>query len=179
MQWRGDYIRAPRSNTASCLLLDLQLPDLNGLELQRQLAGSGHPPIIFISAAGDIASSVNAMKAGAVDFLPKPFDRQALLAAIETALARHRAARELERAGDELRGRYDLLTARERDVLPLIVSGALNKQAAAVLGISIVTVQIHRSRIMRKMAARSLAELVRMAATLRVPLRVGGAVQPR
>lgn len=160
------YMSAVRPKVPACLVLDVELPDINGLELQRNLEGAAHPPIVFITGYGTISSSVRAMKAGAVDFLSKPFDQEAILQAVETALARDRDAREAAAVRERLRQRYLSLTPRERDVLPLIVGGLLNKQGAAKLGISIVTFQIHRSNVMRKMAARSLAELVRMAVTL-------------
>ncbi len=150
----------------ACLVLDVHLPDINGLDLQSQTASGAHPQIVFITGHGDIPTSVRAIKAGAVDFLTKPLREADLIRAIRAAIAQDRAAR-LERADlSELRRRQACLTPRERDVLPLVVSGLLNKQAAAELGISEVTLQIHRSRIMRKMEAGSLAELVRMAGKL-------------
>lgn len=169
-----DYLLAPRPDVPSCLLLDLHLPGLNGLELQGRLVAGAPPPIVFISAGSDIESSVAAMKAGAMDFLPKPFSLDALLAAVEAGLARDRAARDGLLAARELRRRYESLTVREREVMALVAGGALNKQAAAQLGISIVTLQIHRGRVMRKMMAPSFAELVRMAGALDVPLSSSG-----
>jgi FixJ family two-component response regulator len=160
------YMSAVRPNVPGCLVLDVELPDINGLELQRKLETVAHPPIVFITGHGTIFSSVRAMKAGAVDFLPKPFGEEAILQAVETALAKDRAARATAVARERLRQRYVSLTRRERDVLPLIVSGLLNKQGAAKLGISVVTFQIHRGNVMRKMAAGSLAELVRISETL-------------
>jgi len=165
-----EYIQCSKPDLPACLILDVRLPDVNGLDLQGQLAKRDHPPIIFISGHGDIPSTVRAMKAGAVDFLPKPFGRKQLLPAIEEALARDKRSR-LNRAEiDQLKQRFSRLTPRERDVLPLVVAGLLNKQAASRLGISEITLQIHRGQIMRKMAARSLAELVRMAGKLEVPI---------
>jgi FixJ family two-component response regulator len=150
-------------------VLDLELPDTNGLDLQGQLAGTAHPPIVFITGHGDIPSTVRAMKAGAVDFLPKPCREEQLLAAVEAALAYDRRARAQNAELSRLRALYDTLTPRERDVLPLVVSGLRNKQAAAVLGISLITTQIHRGNIMRKMQAGSLSDLVRIAEKLQIP----------
>jgi FixJ family two-component response regulator len=163
------YIESTRPSVPGCLVLDIELPDINGLDLQSQLADTAHPPIVFITGHGDVPSSVRAMKAGAVDFLPKPCSEEQLLAAIETALARDRRTRAVTAQLDRLRSLYDTLTPREREVLPLIVSGLRNKQAAAVLGISLVTTQIHRGNIMRKMQAGSLSDLVRMAEKLQIP----------
>ena len=162
----SEYLAAQKPDVISCLLLDVNLPDLSGLELQERLAQGEHPPIIFITGYGDIPSSVKAMKAGAVDFLPKPFQQQDLVRAIREAFDRAEKARKRHAEIAELRGRYDRLTPREREVLPLIIGGLLNKQAAAELGIAEITCQVHRGQIMRKMAAGSLAELVRMAAKL-------------
>jgi FixJ family two-component response regulator len=148
----------------------MQLPDINGLDLQRQLADSYHPPIVFITGHGDILSSVRAIKAGAVDFLAKPLNQADLLTAINAAIDQDRTAR-LERAElSELKQRFTSLTPREREVLPLVVSGLLNKQAASELGITEITIQIHRSKVMQKMMAGSLPELVRMAEKLKIPL---------
>lgn len=162
----AEYRRAAKTDLPACLVLDVELPDINGLELQQKLEAEAHPPIVFVTGYGTISSSVRAMKAGAVDFLPKPFSEDALLQAVRAALANDRSAREAAAVRKERRTRYASLTPREREVLPLIVSGLLNKQSAATLGISIVTLQIHRASIMRKMAASSLAELVRTAASL-------------
>ena len=164
----ADYIRHPKPEIPACLILDVELPDINGLEFQRQLGDQDHPPIVFVTGHGDIPSSVRAMKAGAVDFLPKPFSRDQLVDAVNAAIARDRQARVERAAQAELRRRYARLTPRESQVLPLVVSGLLNKQAAAELGISEVTLQIHRSRIMQKMAADSFADLVRMAGQLKI-----------
>lgn len=166
----AEYSAYTKPDLPACLILDVELPDLNGLEFQRQLGDAYHPPIVFITGHGDIPSSVRAIKAGAVDFLAKPFSPPDLIAAIDAAIVRDRHAR-LERAERaRLQQRHSSLTPRESQVLPLIVSGLLNKQAAAELGISEVTLQIHRSRIMRKMAAESFADLVRMAGQLNIAL---------
>jgi FixJ family two-component response regulator len=153
----------------SCLILDVSLPDLNGLELQSTIAEAQHPPIVFISGHGDIPSSVRAMKAGAVDFLTKPVNEEHLLQAINAALNRDRESRRNRAELAKIEDRYASLTPRERQVLPLVISGLLNKQAAAELGISEVTLQIHRSKVMRKMEARSIVDLVRMAEKLNIP----------
>ena len=169
-----DFLNSPRPDAAACLVLDVRMPGLSGLDLQRELAGSGERiPIIFITGHGDIPMSVRAMKAGAAEFLPKPFRDQDLLDAIGQALERDEAARKERAAFAEIRGRYDKLTAREREVAPLIVRGMLNKQAAAELGISEITVKVHRRNVMRKMKVRSLAELVRIFEQLR-PLHPQG-----
>jgi len=166
-----DFLNSPRPDAAACLVLDVRMPGLSGLDLQRELAG--RIPIIFITGHGDIPMSVRAMKAGAAEFLPKPFRDQDLLDAIGQALERDQEARKERAALTEIRGRYDTLTAREREVAPLIVRGMLNKQAAAELGISEITVKVHRRNVMRKMKARSLAELVRILEQLR-PLHPQG-----
>jgi FixJ family two-component response regulator len=166
----GDYFRVPKQDLPSCLILDVALPDASGIDLQRQLSTGNHPPIIFLTGASDIPTSVRAIKAGAIDFLTKPWRNADLLAAIETAIAQdcHLRAERVECM--RLEYRHSCLTPREREVLPLVVGGLLNKQAAAKLGISETTLQIHRSRVMRKMEAESLAQLVRMAGKLAVPL---------
>jgi FixJ family two-component response regulator len=164
-----EFVGMVRPELASCLVLDVELPDINGLDLQRQLSRGAHPPIVFITGHGNIPSSVRAMKDGAVDFLPKPFSEEQLLAAIESALARDRVARTADAEVAQLRTRYESLTPRERETLPLIVGGLRNKQAAALLGISLVTIQIHRGNVMRKMRAGSLSELVLMSETLQIP----------
>jgi FixJ family two-component response regulator len=166
----AEYIEFPKPDLPACLLLDVELPDINGLDLQSQIADTDHPPIVFITRHGDIPSSVRAIKAGAVDFLTKPFNQHDLLEAIRAAVARDRKARRERAELLQLRRRYASLTHREREVLSLVVSGLLNKQAAAELRISLVTLQLHRSKVMQKMAAKSFAELVRMAGQLRVPL---------
>jgi FixJ family two-component response regulator len=166
----AEYLAYTKPDLPACLILDVKLPDISGLDFQRQLGDSYHPPIVFITGHGDIPSSVRAIKAGAVDFLSKPFSQPDLMTAIEAAIARDRIARQerSQRAG--LLQRYASLTPRESQVLPLIVSGLLNKQAAAELGISEVTLQIHRSRVMQKMGAGSFAELVRMAGQLQIAI---------
>jgi FixJ family two-component response regulator len=174
----GDYIRAEKPDVPSCLVLDVELPDINGLDLQRQIAKGDHPPIVFITGHGDIPSSVSAIKRGAVDFLTKPFSDDDLMKAIRIAIAQDRRQRSQRADLDLVRQRYARLTPREREVMPLVVSGLLNKQAAAELGISEVTLQIHRRNVMQKMAAASLADLVRIAERLEIPVthsrRVGG-----
>ncbi len=174
----GDYMDAEKPDVPSCLVLDVELPDINGLDLQRQIAQGDHPPIVFITGHGDIPSSVSAIKQGAVDFLTKPFGDDELMAAIRVAIAQDREQRLRRDELEMLRRRYAQLTPRERDVMPLVVSGLLNKQAAAELGISEVTLQIHRRNVMQKMAAASLADLVRIAERLEIPVthsrRAGG-----
>jgi FixJ family two-component response regulator len=160
------FLRHERSDSAGCLLLDLQLPAMSGLELQEKLHHSSNPPIIFITGRGDISSSVRAMKAGAIEFLTKPIDSDALIAAVRTALSRDRDDRVRQAELAELQRRYSRLSPREQQVLPLISAGFMNKQSAAMLGITVVTLQNHRGQIMRKMAASSLAELVRMCGAL-------------
>ncbi|APO77801.1 response regulator nodulation protein NodW 3 (plasmid) [Rhizobium etli 8C-3] len=174
----GDYVDAEKPDLPACLILDVELPDINGLELQGQIAEGDHPPIVFITGHGDIPSSVRAIKHGAVDFLTKPFSDADLMAAVHMAISEDRRKRSERAELDMLRQRYLELTPRERDVLPLVVSGLLNKQAASQLGISEVTLQIHRRNVMQKMAAASLADLVRMAERLGIPIthsrRAGG-----
>ncbi len=158
-----EFLRHKRSDEASCLVLDVRLPGRSGLELQRELAGSGEPiPIIFITGHGDIPMSVRAMKDGAVEFLTKPFRDQELLDAVQQALKMDRAAREQRAKAAELRHRYDLLTPREREVMQLVISGLLNKQIAGQLGASEVTIKMHRGQVMHKMEAESVVELLRM-----------------
>jgi RNA polymerase sigma factor (sigma-70 family) len=162
-----DFLKKRRSNVPSCLVLDVRLPGKNGLDFQLELAGKGiHIPVIFITAHGDIAMSVRAMKAGAVDFLTKPFREQDLLDAIQLALQRDRAARRQEAELALLKEHFESLTPREREVLPLVVLGLLNKQIASELGISVAAVKVHRSQLIRKMGADSLPGLVRMAEKL-------------
>jgi len=159
-----EFLKLKRPDAPSCLVLDVRLPGESGLDLQRELAdGNIHIPIIFITGHGDIAMSVKAMKAGAVEFLTKPFRDQDLLDAIQVALERDRAARQRANESAMLRKRLESLTPRERDVLPLIVAGLPNKEVAAELGTTEGTVKVHRSQLMRKMGADSLPDLVRMA----------------
>jgi FixJ family two-component response regulator len=162
----AEYLRFGNPDVPTCLVLDVSLPDIDGLELQDTIAPMQHPPIVFISGYGDIPSSVRAMKAGAVDFLTKPVNEEHLLQAINAALIRDRESRHNRAELAQLEDRYASLTPREREVLPLVVGGLLNKQAVAELGISEVTLQIHRSKVMHKMKARSVADLVRMAERL-------------
>jgi len=166
----AEYMAYPKPDVPACLVLDVELPDINGLDLQRRIAQDNHPHIVFITGHGDIPSSVRAIKAGAVDFLPKPFKEADLMRAINAALAQNRDARRKRAELAGLHQRFARLTPREREVLPLVVSGLLNKQAAAELGISEITLQIHRGSIMKKMDAGSLAELVRMAEALEIPV---------
>jgi len=166
----AEYVEYAKPDLPGCLILDVELPDINGLDFQRQLRNANHPPIVFITGHGDIPSTVRAIKDGAVDFLAKPFSQQNLMAAVDAAVACDRLAREERSERTLLQQRYASLTPRESQVLPLIVGGLLNKQAAAELGISEVTLQIHRSRIMQKMAADSFADLVRMAGRLNIAL---------
>jgi FixJ family two-component response regulator len=166
----GEYMSHPRPDLPACLILDVELPDINGLDFQKTIADGDHPPIVFLTGHGDIPSSVRAIKHGAIDFLTKPFTEQALLSAIELAVDRDRVAQKERADLESLRKRLAGLTPREREVLPLVVSGLLNKQAAAELRISEVTLQIHRSKIMQKMEAASLADLVRIAERLQIPI---------
>jgi FixJ family two-component response regulator len=166
----GEYLSYPRPDLPACLILDVELPDINGLDFQKQISHGDHPPIVFLTGHGDIPSSVRAIKDGAVDFLTKPFTERDLVEAIQSAVERDRAVRQERADLETLRERLASLTPREREVLPLVVSGLLNKQAAAELGISEVTLQIHRSKIMQKMEAASLADLVRIAERLQIPI---------
>jgi FixJ family two-component response regulator len=158
-----EFLESEKPDAPACLILDLQLPGFSGLELQQELAAGDAPPIVFITGHGDVPSSVRAMKAGAIEFLPKPFDEQELLQAIEAAITLDREARRNRSELAELQKHYNLLTPREREVLSFVVAGFANKQTAGDLGIAENTIGVHRGQIMRKMGARSLAELVRMA----------------
>ena len=159
-----EFLARHGAEAPSCLVLDLQLPGLSGLDLQKRMAAAGlEIPIVFLTGHGNIPASVQAMKAGAVEFLTKPFDEQALLRAIQEAVERDRRARRQQAEMRELRDRYGSLTAREQQVMQQVVSGLLNKQIAAELNITEFTVKIHRGQVMRKMCAASLADLVRMA----------------
>jgi FixJ family two-component response regulator len=163
-----EFLDCPRVLVPNCLILDVSLPGLNGLDLQRLVAGERTDmPIIFITGHGDVPMTVQAMKAGAVEFLMKPFNDEVLLAAIRAALERSRVAQSLEAEMRVLRERYASLSQRERQVMVLVVSGLLNKQVGGELGISEITVKAHRGKVMQKMKANSLADLVKMAARLR------------
>ena len=159
-----EFLRTTRPDAPSCIVLDVRLPGPSGLDLQRELAKSGaHPPIIFISAHADVPMSVHAMKAGAIEFLTKPFRDQEFLDAIQSGIERDRARRENAELIATLQARFQSLTARERDVMALVVTGRSNKRVASKLDISEITVKVNRGQAMRKMQANSLADLVRMA----------------
>jgi FixJ family two-component response regulator len=170
-----EFLARPRVLAPSCLVLDVGLPDLNGLELQKRVAADrSDMPIIFITGYGDVPMTVQAMKAGAVEFLTKPFGDDVLLSAIRHAIERSRAALGREAEIRSLRDRYASLSPREREVMACVVSGLLNKQAGAELGISEITVKAHRGKVMRKMEAESLADLVTMAARLHLATAPAG-----
>ena len=164
----AEYLTFSRYDRPSCLILDLKLPDLTGLEVQSKLSGNGELPIIFLTGFGDVSL---AMKAGAASFLCKPFDERELIEAIDEAIQADRAARARSAELQNLKGRYETLTQRERDVLPFVISGFLNKQTANELARSEITIRVHRGQIMRKMQASSLAELVHLAGQLDIPIQ--------
>jgi FixJ family two-component response regulator len=164
----AEFLECEKPDAPACLILDLQLPGTSGLELQKQLANGDSPPIVFISGHGDVPSSVRAMKAGAIEFLSKPFSDKELIHAIDNAITIDRTARQKRTEHAELQKHYNHLTPREREVLPFVVGGYANKVTAADLGTSEITIGVHRGQIMRKMEAKSLAELVRMADKLGV-----------
>jgi FixJ family two-component response regulator len=168
----GEFLNRKRTNDPSCLVLDVRLPQMSGLDFQRQLAEAGMQiPIIFVTAHGDVPMSVRALKSGAVEFFTKPFRDQDLLDAIQQALQRDRAERDRQAENHDLQERYDALTAREQQVMALVVSGMLNKQIASEIGTSEATVKIHRGNVMRKMKAGSVVDLVRMADKLKLSPR--------
>lgn len=162
------FLARSRVPVPSCLVLDVTLPELSGLDLQRRLSGRSDMPIIFITGYGDVPMTVQAMKAGAAEFLTKPFGDEALLSAIRHAIERSRIALDHEEEMRALRARYAALSQREQEVMALVVTGRLNKQVGFELGISEITVKAHRGRVMRKMAAHSLADLINMASKLRL-----------
>ena len=164
-----EFLARPRVEAPGCLVLDVRMPRLSGLDLQKRMAEiSLQIPIVFITGHGDVPTSVRAMKAGAVEFLTKPFDDQDLLEAIQQAIKRDREARQRQAELGELRARYESLTPREREVMGRVVSGLLNKQVAAELGTSEITIKVHRAQVMHKMHAGSLADLVRMSEKLEI-----------
>lgn len=166
----AEYLASQRPDEPACILLDINLPDITGLEFQAQIDTDDHPPIVFITGIGDVPSSVNAMKRGAVDFLTKPVRKEVLLEAITSAVDLDRLRRQERGELRELLQRYARLTPREQEVLPFVVSGLQNKQAAARMGISEITFQVHRRQVMQKMNAASLADLVRMATKMGIPI---------
>jgi FixJ family two-component response regulator len=171
----AEFLAHKRPDGPGCLILDVRLPGLSGLDFQAELAkGQNEIPIIFITAHGDIPMTVKAMKAGAVEFLTKPFREQDLLDAVRVALDRDRRRRQLQMQTQSLRSRYDALSAREQQVMSLVCAGLMNKQIAAQIGVSEITVKVHRHNVMKKLDARSFADLVRMAEALRISTRNDG-----
>jgi FixJ family two-component response regulator len=171
----AEFLAHKRPDGPGCLILDVRLPGLSGLDFQAELAkGQNEIPIIFITAHGDIPMTVKAMKAGAVEFLTKPFREQDLLDAVRVALDRDRRLRQLQMQTQSLRSRYDALSAREQQVMSLVCAGLMNKQIAAQIGVSEITVKVHRHNVMKKLDARSFADLVRMAEALRISTRNDG-----
>jgi FixJ family two-component response regulator len=165
----SEFLKADMPDAPTCVVLDVRLPGRSGLELQRELAATNRQlPIVFITAHGDIPMTVQAMKGGAIEFLTKPFRDQELLDAVETGLARDRARRETEKALETLKARFETLSSREREIMIRVTAGRLNKQIANDIGITESTVKVHRTNLMRKMKARSLPELSRMADTLKL-----------
>jgi FixJ family two-component response regulator len=165
-----EFMQAPRDDAPGCLVLDVRLPGMSGLAFQQELTKAGIAlPIIFVTGHGDVPMTVRAMKAGAAEFLTKPFDDQVLIDAVHAALERDRTRRRDDAALAALRARHDGLTERERQVMGHVVTGRVNKRIAADLGLSVVTIKVHRGQVMRKMQAKSVAELVRMADRLGVP----------
>jgi FixJ family two-component response regulator len=165
----GEFLRAKRPDAPGCIVLDVRLPDLSGLDLQQELAKANVDlPVIFVTGHADIPTTVRAMKAGAVEFLTKPFREQELLEAVQRAISRHRQTRDQRASMRVLQSRYELLTPREREVYPLVASGLLNKQVAAELNTSEKTIKVHRGQLMQKMEAHSLSDLIRMAEQLGV-----------
>ena len=163
-----EFLDTPRQDVVACLILDMRMPGMSGLEVQELVSRDSRIPVIFITGRGDVPSTVLAMKGGAVDFLTKPVDEEALTRAVDAALAKAHVLREEAEETAALRALYQSLTPREQELLPLLASGLLNKQAAAMLGITEYTVQVHRGHIMRKMQADSFATLVRQASRLRL-----------